>query len=80
MTNCDCITKIEEAMEKQVPGLGVHTAFEINGPMAWVERVKIGTYWKENPRSRKKSPDVTPSYCPFCGRKYEPLEETKDGI
>jgi hypothetical protein len=72
---CDCIDKINEALEKQ----GTNTMLDIpimlnrtgsDNVLASAKRVKIMTC-KRDSSNRKKPMQMFASYCPFCGEKYD---------
>ena len=72
---CDCIEKINEALEKQ----GTNTMLDIPIVLNRVDtenvlesaaRVKVTTC-KRDSSSRKQPMQMFASYCPFCGEKYQ---------
>lgn len=78
---CDCITKVDELLAERNGRLYV-TINLMNGKAY----PKLGVEKKET-RSRTKPPLMIPTYCPFCGQRYEeeagveeiPLDDAKAG-
>lgn len=62
---CDCIQKVNEKLEEQNAQL--ETAFDYTNSCAFLVIKTIKTIRHK----RNKALPILPSYCPFCGKKYE---------
>ena len=68
---CNCIKEINKKLEEMTENtiLDIPFNFGFDGKIR-IDRVQIKTM-KRDERIRKKSINVQPSYCPFCGVAYE---------
>lgn len=62
---CDCASKMNKELEKKNGQLDM-AVFIMKG----IALPQIATL-KVNTKLREKPPLVVPTYCPFCGQKYE---------
>lgn len=63
---CDCISKVDEKLKDR--GLQLERVFSLGGNQVG-ESIPLHTSRLDN--SRKAKLTIFPSYCPFCGEKYE---------
>ena len=71
---CDCITKVNQLLEKHNTKLDIPITFSFNadktvGPLQ-ADRISIATV-KINTRKSGYAKKVIPAYCPFCGEEYK---------
>lgn len=70
---CDCLTKTEELLKPKNTRLGV--AFIVTNENEMVVRPLILTEQIEKGRGKGKAVNMLPSFCPFCGTKYNITRE-----
>jgi hypothetical protein len=68
---CNCIIEMQKALEESNKNtmLDIPITFSSNGQLK-ANRVMISTCKRDNSK-REKPIKLLPSYCPFCGEKYE---------
>jgi predicted HNH restriction endonuclease len=63
---CNCIEKINQKLDDEDTNTRVHIALSLSGQ----DDTIIVSTSKKDPKVRKKPVNILPTYCPFCGVKY----------
>lgn len=69
---CDCLTTFDAKLAEHNTRLQIQLIYS-RGPNPSLEaRPHIGTEQIEKGRGKKRAMGVAPTFCPFCGERYEP--------
>ena len=68
---CNCLEKLDKALEEKedsntVIDKGMYVDFDNKTSFC----LPVIAVHKRDSKSRKRASSITPSYCPFCGKKY----------
>lgn len=74
---CDCIKIVNEKLATRNTRLTIPWVFTPAGRPPAPETVMIETEQVETGRGKAKAVGMFPTYCPFCGVKYEAEEVTE---
>lgn len=71
-TGCDCLTQLSERLAKEDSNtiIGASMVLDMRTGEQHVV-VEIATY-KRDPKKREKKRGMIPTFCPFCGTRYQP--------
>jgi hypothetical protein len=76
---CDCVTKVQDLIREQYqdPEASIDIGFTFGGKSLDVKPSGLGFQYRSKKKngdydSRKKHGTLVPSFCPFCGKSYNP--------
>lgn len=73
---CDCIDKVQQKLAEHFPEAKIDVGFQLGENSLSVKPSGLGFEFQEfkkdgTPKPKKTHRSLVPTFCPFCGVKYE---------
>lgn len=72
---CTCLSEINKALAEQRINTVVGDSLVLNRETGETRVVVEIAVYKRDSKLRKKANPILPIFCPFCGKRYQPVPE-----